>query len=302
VAALGVGFVVVQRGMVSSTSPAEETPAPTAEPTLEEPPTALITGTLRVETRPTGAQVRINGEPKGSAPVELTGLGPGQYEVGVELAGYRPRTESVALTADAPRQELTLELTRRPPATTAPAAGRADIDSTPPGAQVSIDGRNVGETPLKGIRVSVGTHRVEISKAGHGTFRGSVNVSPDRTTSLSASLQPLVAKEETPTPTPAVDVTRIYGEREVDAPPKRTSGQSPSYRPKLKPGERISVTVSWVVDENGEVTDVTVTESGGEELDEAVTEAIRKWRYEPGAEAGVKVKVRLVRKYTYRAG
>jgi TonB family protein len=222
--------------------------------------------------------------------------------VGVELAGYQPRTKSVALTADAPRQELTLALTRRPPATTAPAAGIADIDSTPPGAKVAIDGRAVGETPLKGVRIRPGTHRVEISKAGHGTFRGSVTVSPGRTTTLSASLQPLVAEEPTPTPTPAVDVTRIYGEREVDAPPKKTFGQNPDYRPKLKPGERISVTVSWVVDENGEVTDVTVTESGGKELDEAVTEAIRKWRYEPGAKSGVKVKVRLARKYTYRAG
>ena len=68
------------------------------------------------------------------------------------------------------------------------------------------------------------------------------------------------------------------------------------------PGETVSVTVSWVVDEEGRVTDLKVLESGGARLDEAVVAALSQWRYTPATKDGVKVKVKLARKYTYRTG
>ena len=85
---------------------------------------------------------------------------------------------------------------------------------------------------------------------------------------LDARLQP-VATMPTPTPTPMVDTARVYLERDVDTPPKKVSGTASTYRPKLKPGETVSVTVTWVVDEEGRVTDLKVLQSGGKKLDEA---------------------------------
>ena len=67
-------------------------------------------------------------------------------------------------------------------------------------------------------------------------------------------------------------------------------------------GLRISVTLSWIVTETGEVTDVEVVESGGKALDEPVMQTVRKSKYAPGVKLGVKVKVKMARKYTFKAG
>jgi len=72
---------------------------------------------------------------------------------------------------------------------------------------------------------------------------------------------------------------------------------------KLKSGERVSVSVAYVVTEKGKVTDVEIIESGGgKRLNEAVMDAIQKWRFEPGVKRGTKVKVRQTQKFTYQVG
>jgi TonB family protein len=64
----------------------------------------------------------------------------------------------------------------------------------------------------------------------------------------------------------------------------------------------VSVTVSFVVDEEGAVGDVKVLESGGRLLDEAVVQTVQKWRYSPAVKKGIKVKARHTVKQTFRAG
>jgi TonB family protein len=57
------------------------------------------------------------------------------------------------------------------------------------------------------------------------------------------------------------------------------------------------------VSDEGEVVEPKVVESGGSKiLDEAVLAAVRSWRYTPAAKRGVKVKVRITQKQTFRAG
>jgi TonB family protein len=62
------------------------------------------------------------------------------------------------------------------------------------------------------------------------------------------------------------------------------------------------VTVTYVVNEAGQITDLTATESGGKVLDDEVLSALKDWKYAPGAKRGTKVKVRLVRKFTFKGG
>ncbi len=110
-----------------------------------------------------------------------------------------------------------------------------------------------------------------------------------------------------PTPEP-VDTARIYQNRagEVDRVAKRKSGRSPSYpsdrAPRLKSGERVSVTFSFVVNERGEVEDVQVVESAGQVIDDVVVAAVSEWRYEPATIRGTPVRVRIERKQTFLGG
>ena len=103
-----------------------------------------------------------------------------------------------------------------------------------------------------------------------------------------------------------MDVNRVYAENEVDTPPKKLSGMSASYpsgrAPRLKAGDSVSVTLNYVVSEGGQIGDLKVTESGGKIVDDEVLSALKDWKYAPGSKRGTKVKVRLVRKFTFKGG
>ena len=115
-------------------------------------------------------------------------------------------------------------------------------------------------------------------------------------------LQPRPAAPPTPE---AVDTARVYENvaTQVDTLARKLKGDSPSYpsgrAPKLRSGQRVSVLLHFVVTETGEVTDVTVVESGGKLVDDVVVSAVKTWKYEPAIRRGVKVKVETSSRYTF---
>jgi hypothetical protein len=68
------------------------TPAAIAKP-------AATTGSLAVESRPTGAAVTIDGKPGGVTPLIIGDLSPGEYRVVMTLPGYRPFATTVRVVA-----------------------------------------------------------------------------------------------------------------------------------------------------------------------------------------------------------
>jgi serine/threonine-protein kinase len=102
---------------------------------------------------------------------------------------------------------------------------------------------------------------------------------------------------------PYVDTSRVYDEDEVDVKPRRIAGSSGSYPewgPKLAKGRRVSITASYVVTEEGLVTDIRVERGGG--VLEAILVEISTWKYVPGTKGGVPVKVRVRMKHTFIGG
>jgi hypothetical protein len=63
-------------------------------------PTAR-TGSLVIESRPTGATVVLNGRTVGSTPMTLDDLEPGSYTVQLQLPTFRPITTTVRVVAGA---------------------------------------------------------------------------------------------------------------------------------------------------------------------------------------------------------
>ena len=57
------------------------------------------TGALAVDSRPSGATVTINGRPSGTTPLSLDAVAPGEYRVGLALAGYQPFSTTVRVVA-----------------------------------------------------------------------------------------------------------------------------------------------------------------------------------------------------------
>jgi TonB family protein len=183
------------------------------------------------------------------------------------------------------------------------ATSDADILSRPAGAAVTMDGQKIGQTPLRGYKLRVGNRRFRLETEGYEPFTEFLKVEEGKTARLDARMLP---KGSSPPPVtaskPAANSNggAAYMENEVDTPPKKLSGAD--YQPKLKAGEVLSVTLSWVVDDRGDVNDVEVVESAGKAVDELVMQTVRKWKYTPAVKQGAKVKVQMARKFTFKVG
>jgi protein TonB len=114
-----------------------------------------------------------------------------------------------------------------------------------------------------------------------------------------ATQQPAVVDETAAPPAVAADKKPV--EKKPAAKPKPVAkinrdpsplagNQTPKYPPQaLRAGVEGSVSVRVEVDANGNATDVQVVERSGErsrDLDRAVTDAVRKWRFEPAMKDG----------------
>jgi TonB family protein len=305
---LGIGLVALvlaKRPNEPAPTPAPVVPpttlaatAPTTVPTAAPP--AAVLGAVHVESQPAGATVTVDNQPRGVTPLDVPDLALGHHDVKVELRGYSPAAQGVELVAETPRAELKLTLAR-----VAPAMGVADILSTPLGATVRVDGAVVGRTPLVDFKLKPGSHTVEVSKDGYETWSQTASAGGKKLF-LDAALRQ-VARATPPPPAPdVVDVNKVYAENEVDTPPKKLSGMTASYpsgrAPRLRAGDSVSVTLNYVVTETGQIGDLKVTESGGKVVDDEVMSALKDWKYAPGSKRGTNVKVRLVRKFTFKGG
>ncbi len=110
--ALGTRRVRVQRdGYAPETlqvTLTRERPSRTLDVRMRRPPAAAApastppaakTGTLVIESRPSGASALVNGRSVGATPVTIEDLAPGAYTVQMQLAGFRPFTTTVRVVA-----------------------------------------------------------------------------------------------------------------------------------------------------------------------------------------------------------
>ena len=111
--------------------------------------------------------------------------------------------------------------------------GSVQVTSSVSGAQVRVDGTDVGTTPLRGsISVRAGTHLVEVQKHGVGTMSQKVTVAAGATVTVQVHLEsdepPLVALEPLPAAPMAPPLTLL------PAPPPLTPSppRAPCSRPR----------------------------------------------------------------------
>ena len=112
---------------------------------------------VEFSSTPAGASVILDGKAVGKTPWK-GGIAPGRREVVISLDGYEDARESVTLAPGTVplRKSFTLR--------GAPIAMR--VESTPAGASVKVDGRQVGVTPWKGTVPARGL-KLELGKDGY---------------------------------------------------------------------------------------------------------------------------------------
>lgn len=137
-----------------------------------------LTGRAHVNSRPPGAEVLIDGVARGVTPVDLE-LPAGQHAVVLRsAAGER----SVALTVESASRVV--EDVEMPAAVT---TAEIDVTSDPSAARVTVDGRFVGQTPLKVREIAAGRHDVLVVHGSTEVHHG-VDVSAGATASVFISL------------------------------------------------------------------------------------------------------------------
>lgn len=155
---------------------------PTAAPVQAAAPAPAVTptGQAQFDSRPTGAEVVIDGVARGKTPIKLS-LPVGEHAL--EIRG-EAGTRSIPLTIEAGvLVSQYVELVAAPDQAT----GRLEISSDPSGAQVRLDGVSRGVTPLTIDAVEARSHNLSLSRGSSTVYR-SVRVTPGATATVFAAL------------------------------------------------------------------------------------------------------------------
>jgi len=148
-------------------------------------PVALQQADGRIEliTEPDGAAVSVNGEFRGQTPLTLR-LDPGrQHAIRVTKPGFEPVAQELSVEADSGRR-LTIALVAQ--------IGVIDVTSEPAGAEIWVDGVNVGMTPRQ-LSLTALPHVLEVRRAGFATHTRQVTPRPGFPQAWSVELEELNA-------------------------------------------------------------------------------------------------------------
>ena len=134
------------------------------------------------------------------SPLPSTSSGFAMYDLPVGHAtattGTIPRNQRSSVDRrDSPRAARTVQTAAAAPSSVskenAQYVGALDVDSEPTGGVVSVDGRQVGETPLQLSGLRAGSHVVRIERNGYERWTRAAVVVADKQTRVSATLQAL---------------------------------------------------------------------------------------------------------------
>jgi hypothetical protein len=141
-------------------------------------------GSLRVVSSTVGAEVFVDGEPRGSVNQEIKDLRPGQHIVEVRKEGFQPQVVEVQVV---PNEQRLARVDLVPGAAQQKNASLRVVTPVPD-AEVFIDGASVGKAPVERNDLSPGKHYVVVRRQGYAEFKREVNLDPAQPTVLTAEL------------------------------------------------------------------------------------------------------------------
>lgn len=130
------------------------------------PPVVLTPsyGLARVDSKPGGARVLVNGEYRGLTPLDVELRPDSSVEITAAKAGYRSAVETVKLASG---EEKSLSFTLQP------VIGEIAVSAEPADALLYIDGILRGRANQT-VKLTATEHRLEIRKEGYATHRQTV--------------------------------------------------------------------------------------------------------------------------------
>lgn len=165
-----------------------------------------LAGTLQLTSVPDGGRIYLNDLFRGKSPLVLTGVEPGTYKVKVELDGYAAVSREISVAnGSSVSEEFRLDNVM----------GRLEVRTTPPGAQIFIDGRLVGMTKQIGEETEgfsevlpienliQGEHTLMVKKEGYAVSTRHPKIQNSKTSKANVTLRRIF--------TPNVEIVTPYG-------------------------------------------------------------------------------------------
>jgi predicted Ser/Thr protein kinase len=151
-------------------------------------------GELRFDSQPAGAKVQVDRwtEPPWVTPFRASNLGAGKHTVVFSKTGYLSETRTVTVTVGK-SSAVSVQLT--------PAVPKLVVTSTPPGANIEVDGKDTGKITPAEITVEKGEHTIVLRKPGFGDISTTQSLAEGQTLTFSpVLLQPATEMSQTNRP------------------------------------------------------------------------------------------------------
>ena len=133
-------------------------------------------GTLALDSQPTGLEVSTNGSPAGRTPLTLTEVPPGVYRISASDGDYKSAT-NLTVTRNGRAEHLFVFR-----------YGIVNITSSPSGAMVSCQGKDIGTTPLNLERFPLGHWGFDLRLEGYVSSNCTMQVSEGKISTVKVKL------------------------------------------------------------------------------------------------------------------
>jgi len=177
----------------------------------------LNSGALAITSDPAGAEVTLNGIPRGTTPATVDGIPKGRMSITLKMDGYKTETRELSVNAG-DSQSLFVQMEELP--------GALRLTSVPEGARFYIDGTAEGKSPVFAAKVKPGKHQVRAELEGFGTVERTVVVKRGETVAEEFRLENVLGGIEVRTSPPGAAVYidgRLYGTTKSSDPNAKTS-------------------------------------------------------------------------------
>ncbi|MBC8296505.1 MAG: PEGA domain-containing protein, partial [Pelagibacterales bacterium] len=143
-----------------------------------------LTGHLTIKSTPSGADIFINEEYKGKAPLDLEYLDVGSYYITFKMEGYEETFQPVSV--DWNQDNLVNQKL-------VPLPAKVAFFSVPTGADVYVDSKIMGKTDNAGLilEIQAGSHTIKMKKKGYEPETININPSPGENIDVDLSLEKL---------------------------------------------------------------------------------------------------------------
>jgi serine/threonine protein kinase len=158
-------------------------------PPAPAPTPVVVTGEALIDSSPQGAAFQVDGksDPSWVTPFTVSGLTPGKHIVSVAKSGYSSDIHSIDVAAGS-KLSLAIHL--------APVNALVVVSSTPPGAEITIDGRSTGRVTPAQFAVEKGSHTVLLRKHGYVDETTTADLGPAQNFQYAPTLRALGNTED----------------------------------------------------------------------------------------------------------